>query len=75
MAWRRFDAIRFSFKSKELSRKKGSNAKVKANALWEEQDRLIYRDWSGKRGLGMTKRKKITWIDCLYFRACLCDLG
>lgn len=53
MAWRGFDGIQFSFKSKEFSRKKNSsNAKVKADALWEEeQDRLIYRDWNRKCGL------------------------
>lgn len=75
MALRGFNGIQFSFKSKELSRKNNSNAKVKADALWEEQDRLIYRDWSRKHGLRMIKRNKITWLGCLYFSACLCDFG
>lgn len=75
MAWGGFDSIQFSFKSKESSRKNSSNAKVKADGLWEEQDRLIYRNWSRKRGLRMTKRNKIVWLGCLYSSAYLYDLG
>lgn len=57
-----FNGIYFSFKSKELSRKNSSNSKTKADALWEEQDTLIYGGWNRKCGLRMTMRNKIMWL-------------
>lgn len=57
-----FNSLHFSFKSTELSRKNSSNSKVKADALWEEQDTLIYGNWNRKCGLRMTMRNKITWL-------------
>ena len=62
MAWEEFDGIHFSFQCKELSRKNSSHSKIKADALWYEQDRLIYGAWNWKCGLRMTMRTKITWL-------------
>lgn len=59
MAWRGFHGIHFSFESKELSRKNSRNSKVKADALWEEQDRLIYGDWNRKHGSRMAMNNRI----------------
>lgn len=69
-----FNGDHFSFQSKQLSRKNSSNSKVKADALWEEQDTLIYGGWNRKCGLRMRMRNKITWLGWLYFSACLCNL-
>lgn len=54
MVWHGEDLKAFSFllRAKSFLGKNSSNVKVKANALWEEeQDRLIYRDCKRKCGL------------------------
>lgn len=67
----RFNGIHFSFQSKELSRKNSSHSKVKADALWDEQERLIYGAWNWKCGLRMTMRNKITWL-ADWISVCVC---
>lgn len=55
-------AFIFLLRAKSSLGKIAANSKVKADALWEEQGRLIYWNWNRKCGLRMTMRKKIMWL-------------
>lgn len=57
-------AFIFLLRAKSSLGKIAANSKVKADALWEEQGRLIYWNWNRKCGLRMTVRKKnnVAWL-------------